>query len=216
VAGARWQAVGEAAGADIADSTPLPLTSCDVAPCEECGYEWESLDRGEILPEVATLASEHALLLTSVPADLLREHTRPESWSPLEYACHVRDVLRFQRERIALAQAEDTPEFVPMRRDERAVEERYNDQDPFIVSGEITIAARQLVGALAALDDKGWLRTGRYPSSDPEVRTVEWVGRRTAHELAHHLFDIRGLLALSRLLSSRDASRPRAEDPGYV
>ena len=169
-----------------------------MAPCEECGYDWESLDRGEILPEVATLASEHALLLTSVPADLLRERTRPESWSPLEYACHVRDVLRVQRERIVLAQTEDTPEFAPMRRDERVTEDRYNDQDPFIASVEITVAARQLVGTLAALDDKGWLRTGVYPFPDPHVRTVEWIGRLITHELAHHLFDIRRQLALCR------------------
>jgi len=52
----------------------------------------------------------------------------------LEYACHVRDVLRFQRERVALAQAEDRPRFASMRRDERAVAERYNDQDPAVVA----------------------------------------------------------------------------------
>ncbi len=99
------------------------------APCQECGYDWESLGRGQILLAVTSLADEHSLLLTSVAGERLRDHPRPASWSPLEYGCHVRDVLRFQRERVALAQAEETPLFTSMRRDERAVEERYNDQD---------------------------------------------------------------------------------------
>lgn len=164
------------------------------APCQECGYDWESLGRGQILLAVASLADEHSLLLTSVAGERLRDHPRPASWSPLEYGCHVRDVLRFQRERVALAQAEETPLFTSMRRDERAVEERYNDQDPLVVADEITAAARQLTEVLRALDDKGWLRTGIYPWPAPAVRTVEWIGRLTAHELTHHLFDARRLL----------------------
>ncbi len=72
--------------------------------------------------------------------------------------------------------------------------ERYNAQDPAVVASQITEAARQFVGALRRLGEDGWLRTGIYPWPAPEVRTAEWVGRRTAHELAHHLFDDRRLL----------------------
>ncbi len=35
---------------------------------------------------------------------------------------------------------------------------------------------------------------GSYPWPAPEIRTVEWIARWTAHELAHHLFDSRRLL----------------------
>jgi hypothetical protein len=45
------------------------------------------------------------------------------------------------------------------------------------------------------LDADGWQRTGVYPWPAREVRTVAWIGRRTVHELAHHLFDSRRLLA---------------------
>jgi hypothetical protein len=165
-----------------------------VARCAECGYEFESLGRSGIVSAVLSLAHEHRILLAFAPADSLRAHSRSASWSALEYACHVRDVLRFQRERVALAQAEDTPRFVSMGRDERAVAERYNDQDPAVVAIQITDAARQFAAALRALAEDGWLRTGVYPWPAPAVRTVEWVGRRTAHELAHHLFDSRRLL----------------------
>jgi DinB superfamily len=163
-------------------------------PCAECGYEYESLDHQQIQREVDSLALEHRLLLTSVPAHRLRGHPKPDSWSALEYGCHVRDVLRFQRDRVLLAQTAQTPQFASMRRDERAVEERYNEQDPVQVAGELADAAGRFTQDLAALDDAGWLRAGLYPWPAPQVRTVEWIGRRTAHELAHHLFDERRLL----------------------
>jgi hypothetical protein len=160
----------------------------------ECSYQFDSLGRTEIIQEILALADEHRLVLTFVPAQRLRDHPRPASWSVLEYACHVRDVLRVQRERVALALAQDTPQFASMRRDERAVDQRYNEQEPAVVAAQITDAAQQFAAALRALDDDGWLRTGSYPWPAPEVRTLEWVGRRTAHELAHHLFDDRRLL----------------------
>jgi hypothetical protein len=163
-------------------------------PCTECGYDYDSLDRAVIQQAVTSLAASLGLLLTTVPPGRLRDHPRPGSWSALEYGCHVRDVLRFQRDRVELAQVADTPTFVSMRRDERAIEERYNDQEPAVVAAELADNAGRLVGVLAGLDNAGWLRTGLYPWPDPVVRTVEWVGRRTAHELAHHLFDSRRLL----------------------
>jgi DinB superfamily len=162
--------------------------------CAECGYSYESLGRGQVLEQVTSLAAEHAVLLGSVPAGRLKLHSRPGSWSALEYGCHVRDVLEFQRQRVALAQAGDTPVFASMRRDERAAEERYNDQNPVVVAGEIIAAAGSFTSALGDLSDVGWLRVGLYPWPVPEIRTVEWIGRRTVHELAHHLFDERRLL----------------------
>jgi hypothetical protein len=58
----------------------------------------------------------------------------------------------------------------------------------------IEAGAGALTQTMMALDDAGWGRRGVYPWPAPEVRTVEWIGRRTVHELAHHLFDERRLL----------------------
>lgn len=167
--------------------------------CAECGYEFESLDHRAILAALLSLAESHRQLLTSVEPDRLRAHPRAGSWSALEYGCHVRDVLRFQRDRVILALAEDTPVFASMRRDERALQERYNEQDPAAVARNLATVASELADTLAALDAAGWQRTGVYPWPVREVRTVEWIGQRTAHELAHHLFDSRRLLADSDL-----------------
>jgi S-DNA-T family DNA segregation ATPase FtsK/SpoIIIE len=166
-----------------------------VTACSECGYDFESLNRRQIVRAVTALADEQRQLLESVDALLLRAHPRPASWSALEYGCHVRDVLGFQRHRVMQAQAEDVPSFTSMRRDERAIEEHYNDQDPRTVAAELAAAASDFAAVLSALDDLGWQRTGVYPWPVREVRTVEWIGQRTAHELAHHLFDCGRLLA---------------------
>ena len=55
---------------------------------------------------------------------------RPDVWSPLEYACHVRDVHLLFAERLRLMLAEDDAEFANWDQDATAVEERYDLQDP--------------------------------------------------------------------------------------
>ena len=118
----------------------------------------------------------------------------PDVWSPLEYACHVRDVLRVQRARVEQAQREEEPAFAPMGGDERAINDRYNDQDPAVVRVELLAAAEDLASYLDALDNAGWRRTGIYNYPEPQPRTVEWIGMHTVHEIRHHRGDI-GTLA---------------------
>lgn len=164
------------------------------SPCAECRYDYAPLDHSQIVAAVTSPADQHRHVLASVSRRRLSERSDPATWSPLEYGCHVRDVLRFQRERVMAAQVQDLPVFEPMRRDKRAVEERYNDQDPLVIADEVATAASLPAETLGALDERGWLRVGVYPWPEPQARTVEWVTRWTAHELAHHLFDIHRLL----------------------
>ena len=85
-----------------------------------------------------------------------------------------------------------------MRRDDRALEEKYNEQNPVAVATATRSGARDLADTLAGFDDKAWQRIGIYPWPESVIRTVEWIGRRTAHELAHHLFDCHRLLGPRR------------------
>jgi hypothetical protein len=81
-----------------------------------------------------------------------------------------------------------------MRRDERVIEDRYNEQDPAVVADEIIDAADALIATLEGLDDDGWQRQGLYNYPEPQLRTVEWIAVHTVHELLHHRVDI-GTLA---------------------
>jgi hypothetical protein len=158
--------------------------------CEECGYDYDEVARVEIAPRVRTFGARYEELLARGSDAALRNRPSREVWSPLEYACHVRDVFDTQSARIARALEEDTPVFTPMGRDELPIERRYNEQDPTAVAGELSVAADRLAQAFESLDDAGWARTGVYTYPTREVRTIEWVGRHTIHEGEHHLMDI--------------------------
>jgi S-DNA-T family DNA segregation ATPase FtsK/SpoIIIE len=128
-------------------------------------------------------------------ADRLRRRPEPDVWSALEYAGHVRDVLVVQRERLHLALTEECPAFVPMGRDERAVNDRYNEQDPLVVARDLAAAAGALAADFAALDDAGWQRTGIYNWPTPTQRSMLWLGQHTVHEGEHHVRDVDRSLA---------------------
>jgi hypothetical protein len=158
--------------------------------CDECGYDYGIYERNEFARVVREGAARWRGRLLSTDDATLRRRPASGVWSPLEYACHLRDVFTVQRGRIDLALAEDAPDFVPMRRDERAVEERYNEQSPADVARELVDAAGAFATRLETLDDAGWARTGIYNYPTSQVRAVEWIGRHTIHEIEHHLHDI--------------------------
>lgn len=158
--------------------------------CAECGYDYTTVGREGIAERLREFAGRYSLAMTQAEDRTLTAHRRDGVWSPLEYACHVRDVLAVQRERIALAQVSDEPTFTSMRREERVLEEGYNEQDPAAVADQIVARADELASTFEALDDGGWERTGVYNWPTTQVRTVEWIGRHTIHELVHHLMDI--------------------------
>ncbi|MDQ6854795.1 MAG: DinB family protein [Actinomycetota bacterium] len=158
--------------------------------CDECGFVYDTVARDDLPSALRELATAYVTVLGAHGNDVLRAHPISDTWSALEYSCHVRDVLRVQRERVLRALAEDEPAFPGMRRDERVTEERYNEQRPADVGRDITVAADEFGRMLASLDDDGWMRTGVYNWPTTQVRTVEWIGRHTIHEGEHHLQDI--------------------------
>jgi hypothetical protein len=161
--------------------------------CKECGFSYR-VGRGEITPWLRSDATVFVERLQVFDGGSVRRRPAPDVWSPLEYGCHVRDVLRIQRERVLLALREDEPAFAPMRRDERVVEDRYNEQDPEVVGQQVLDAANAFADVLDGLDDADWSRRGLYNYPEPQLRTIEWIAIHTNHELLHHRVDI-GTLA---------------------
>lgn len=157
--------------------------------CSECGYRYTSTARHDIAPTLENVARSYVERLAAVSGDVLRAHPLPQTWSALEYACHVRDVLAVQRERVRLALLEDEPTLTPMGRDELVHERQYNAQQPAAVAREITAAAAALAVSLEQLTDSEWMRTVVYAWPTQAVRTLQWVGRHTVHEMLHHLMD---------------------------
>ncbi|WP_426505314.1 DinB family protein [Dactylosporangium sp. McL0621] len=156
--------------------------------CDECGFAYDSVAADGVPGRLGGLAGRYAAALAGVPD--VRRRPAPDVWSALEYTCHLRDVLRVQRERLDLALHADAPEFAPMGRDELAVTAAYNSQDPAAVLAALAAAADVLATAFAALGPAELDRVGLYPWPQPTPRTLLWLGRHTVHEGEHHLMDI--------------------------
>ena len=157
--------------------------------CDGCGLVYADISIEEIPNALFAFGPAYRARLGADPA-VLRTRPGPEVWSALEYACHVRDVLDVQRQRLALALAQDCPSFVPMGRDERVIRDRYNEQVPADVADQLDRAAREISVAFADLRDDQWNRTGIYNWPTATERTMVWLGQHTIHEGRHHLLDI--------------------------
>ena len=59
--------------------------------CPECGYDVRDFDRSRIGTMIRANAAEWEALLGDGDA-ALRQRPDPQTWSPLEYGFHVRDV----------------------------------------------------------------------------------------------------------------------------
>ncbi|MCU1475491.1 MAG: methyltransferase type 12 [Subtercola sp.] len=153
--------------------------------CPECGFGSSATEA----IDVPRLTRENA---AAWPAVLKRADVavRPdaETWSALEYGAHVRDVFRIFAGRLALMLAEDDPEFANWDQDATAVEERYNEQDPAVVSAQLVEAAESIASAFERVPDGQWGRTGRR--SDGSGFTVDTLARYYIHDPVHHLFDV--------------------------
>ena len=121
-------------------------------------------------------------------ADDVTERPSEDRWSPLEYACHVRDVFRIYDERLALMLTEDDPPFPNWDQDASAVDDAYNDQDAAVVATEIVMAGNRLADAFDAVTGDQWERTG--VRSDGVAFTVDTFGRYFIHDPIHHLVDV--------------------------
>lgn len=154
-------------------------------PCAECGFDSAALDREQIPARTrSTMAAVAAALQRPGAAQ------RPASqvWSPLEYACHVRDAARIFELRVGRMLDEDDPLFDNWDQDRTAVEDRYWEQDPGVVATQCVAAADVMAARYESVGGAQWDRPGRR--SNGSRFTVESIGRYYLHDLVHHLNDI--------------------------
>jgi len=155
-------------------------------PCAECGFDASAFDASD----ASRLLRENA---EAWPAVLKRADVavRPDAntWSPLEYAAHVRDVYRLGQVRIGLMLTQDDPMYPNWDQDATAVDERYGEQDPAAVSRELIEAAAALADDLDRVTGKEWARPGRR--SDGARFTVGSFAKYVVHDPVHHLWDVR-------------------------
>jgi hypothetical protein len=156
-------------------------------PCPECDYDATKVDDAS-LPDLIRANADS--WLTVLARDDAAVRPADNVWSPLEYACHVRDVHRIFLERVQLMLKEDDPRFANWDQDKSAIEEDYGSQDPAAVAGELVDAGALIAEAYADVAGDQWQRTGTR--SDGSKFTVDSIGRYHLHDVVHHLYDVKG------------------------
>ena len=158
--------------------------------CAECSFTYDLTQAATSGASIQARVDEVAAILRN-PNFELRLRSREGAWSALEYGCHLRDVLLVQRERVLAARREDRPECAPMGREERVEHDGYANQNPDDVARQLADAAKLFGNVLAHLADNDWDRTVVYNYPETHERSLRWLAVHTAHDVQHHLLDIR-------------------------
>lgn len=162
--------------------------------CDGCGFVYDLGGASSAGADIVRGVDELVVVLLGAGGDV-SARTQPERWSPLEYGCHLRDVLLVQRERVLDARRRDRPAFTPMGRDERVGHDGYADQAVEDVARQLVDAGMLFANVLARLGPDDWERLVVYNFPARTERSLRWVAVHTVHEVRHHLGDIRGQLA---------------------
>jgi hypothetical protein len=153
--------------------------------CDECGFDASVFHREDVGDMIRQNAAAWHHVLDRRDVD---QRPSDSVWSPLEYACHVRDVFRIYDERLALMLTEDDPLYPNWDQDASAVEDHYNAQESAAVGRDLEAAARRLADRFDTVTGDEWERPGTR--SDGAHFTVESFARYLIHDPVHHLHDV--------------------------
>ncbi len=169
----------------------LPPLADENYRCEACDFDYASVSVESAASIIGTVP-EHARVATGgVPDELLRARPSPETWSIVEYLCHVRDVYATYTIRLFRTRTEAVPALEPMLNDLRVTRFRYNELDVDAMHAELRCNVSGFLDEIARVVD--WDRVAtRLPG---EVRTARWLVRQAAHEGVHHLGDVENIRA---------------------
>lgn len=170
--------------------------------CEECGWTAGTVTIENAAETVRDLGRRYRAPLTRLlpgdPADVLRRRPDNATWSALEYAAHVRDVVALWGGALHKLLSEDRPVVArpdPSLADEAAAAGAYNTLDPATTAEELAANADRMARKIAVIGTEQWDRV--IVLGDEEM-TAMAVVRKVAHEGAHHLLDIGRSLRAAR------------------
>ena len=154
--------------------------------CPVCGFDASTC----AADSVTALVRAKALDWKRFEASGVLRLGRPDdsTWSPLEYACHVRDVYVRYDERLALMLEQLDPLFANWDQDVSAIDDAYEAQDAAVVVAALAEAAEALAARLDRVTGSDWERTGRR--SDGASFTVDTLSRYMVHDTIHHVGDV--------------------------
>jgi hypothetical protein len=153
--------------------------------CDECGYTASQIPAEEV---GARLRAELPIWRATLMQPWATTRPNNRTWSPVEYACHVRDVATLYAFRLHRMLTEDDPHYPDWSSDDAAAEGDYAAQSPATVGLELAREVEILAGAFDAVEDDQWERTGQR--SDGASFTIDSFARYLLHDVVHHGWDV--------------------------
>jgi hypothetical protein len=162
--------------------------------CTECGLAAEQLSVRDAADLIDGLGPRFQGAFAAGGSDRARIRAKPDPavWSPLEYAVHVRDAVRYHGALVNRALKEDRPAVPAADPDGAAQELRYNEADLDEVLDRLEQQSRRFAARVRPLTDDD---LERVVINAGRERTVRYMIRNVAHEGHHHLLDVQRLLA---------------------
>ena len=156
-------------------------------PCPECSFDSSTVTPSTVPGSIENMLPRWRAVLRRPDA---AERPDDSTWSALEYACPVRDVLSLFDQRLNLMLDSDDARFADWDQDRTAVEKDYANADPALVSAELAAEGKQAAESFAAVRESEWDRKGLR--SNGSEFTVLTLSRYFLHDLVHHLHDVNG------------------------
>lgn len=160
-----------------------------VRSCSDCGFDAQALERNGLAGRVRSIGASWRELLGAGPAIARLAPGDGRTWTPLQYGCHVRDVLELFESRLGLMLKKKAPTFKNWDQEEAAAAGDYANQDADKVAYRLALNAGKYADILDRLSEAEWQRPGTR--SDGVTFTVESMTRYLLHDLEHHLWDVR-------------------------
>lgn len=156
-------------------------------PCQECGFDVRGCTPATVPGKLASMLPRWRAALRRPDA---AERPDENTWSVVEYACHVRDVFTLFDHRLNLMLTEDDARFEDWDQDLSAVELDYANADPSRVGTELTTEGEQIAASFGRIPEDQWGRKGTR--SNGSEFTVLTFAQYFLHDVVHHLHDVDG------------------------
>ena len=179
--------------------------------CPECGLDYDSIAPKDTAVAIRSYPRRLKALVAPIDRDQatrpdakIRRRPDPHTWSALEYTAHVADIFDTFADIIRRMRIEDRPAIDFFDPDERAVEARYNEQDPDDVLRRLQENAERLAAELDEVAADDWRRTAEFPWGERDLLTM---ARNAVHEGHHHLRDVERVLGAVKTISDPASTR---------
>lgn len=175
-------------GAGTDDERWYDLVSGD-GRCGGCGMQFDDTPSRALGATVREEVYAFGLFLADADDAALRRRPDPETWSALEYAVHVRDLLRVFADRVVLTLRQDGPELGWWDHEAAMADGLANEADVGAVVDDLARNSSHLSEALRAVADDEFERPATRRGTEPF--TIDLLGRYALHEVVHHHADAR-------------------------